>query len=514
MKILFILRSPAFLRHYDAVIQLLTEKGHTVVLGVNKKLEWKRARLESFAETCSGVVIAGVVPQRKDVWRHVSSGLRGMIDFVRFLHPRFAQTLALRARMKEKGLPKPFRFLGGISTLSEFWVKHILHFLYLLEKAIPSCPQIEKFIQSHHPHILLVSPLVDTASRQVDWVKSARAVGIRTGVCIASWDNLTNKGLMRVQPDAVFVWNERQKSEAVELHGVPAGKIMVTGAQSFDRWFQRRPSMTREAFCRKIDLPAEKPFVLFVGSSNFIAAPEAEVSFVRGWIEALRESEDSAIRELGIMIRPHPYNARHWEELDLSGFTNVILWPRRGANPVDEQDRADYFDSLFFSTAVIGINTSAMIEAAIVGRPVLTIQTPEFTHAQEGTLHFHYLLPENGGFLQVAADFPEHLAQLSLALQEGEVEQERRQRFVESFVRPHGLTTPCTPLLVEAIEQLGREKSAPPERMPFWLFPVRALLWCVGRMGVRKKGGEMHKVRNFAHAAPKHFRRKRKKKPK
>ncbi len=43
-----------------------------------------------------------------------------------------------------------------------------------------------------------------------------------------------------------------------------------------------------------------------------------------------------------------------------------------------------------------------MIEGAILRRPVLSLLTPEFAGTQEGTLHFHYLLPENGGFLRVA----------------------------------------------------------------------------------------------------------------
>ena len=42
----------------------------------------------------------------------------------------------------------------------------------------------------------------------------------------------------------------------------------------------------------------------------------------------------------------------------------------------------------------LGVNTSAMIEAAILGRPVLSVLAPEFAATQEGTVHFHYLLPE------------------------------------------------------------------------------------------------------------------------
>jgi hypothetical protein len=101
----------------------------------------------------------------------------------------------------------------------------------------------------------------------------------------------------------------------------------------------------------------------------------------------------------------------------------------------------------------VGINTTAMIEAAIVGRSVLTVLAPEF--AQESTLHFHYLLEENGGFLHVASSLEEHARQLAGVLDEEAADAERRRRFVESFVRPHGLDRPATPILADAVEQLA-----------------------------------------------------------
>ena len=42
-------------------------------------------------------------------------------------------------------------------------------------------------------------------------------------------------------------------------------------------------------------------------------------------------------------------------------------------NPVDTASRADYFDSIYHAAAVVGINTTAQIESAIVGRPVHTL---------------------------------------------------------------------------------------------------------------------------------------------
>ena len=94
-----------------------------------------------------------------------------------------------------------------------------------------------------------------------------------------------------------------------------------------------------------------------------------------------------------------------------------------------------------------------MIEAAIVEKSVLTVLAPGF--AQENTLHFDYLLEENGGFLHVGRSLDEHVVQLSHVLDEDEVGAARRRRFVESFVRPHGIDRPVTPILGDAVEELA-----------------------------------------------------------
>ena len=71
--------------------------------------------------------------------------------------------------------------------------------------------------------MVLVTPLVDIGSDQVEYIKASQALGIRSGLCVHSWDNLTNKGLIRIIPDRVFVWNETQRREAVTMHGVAPG---------------------------------------------------------------------------------------------------------------------------------------------------------------------------------------------------------------------------------------------------------------------------------------------------
>ena len=100
----------------------------------------------------------------------------------------------------------------------------------------------------------------------------------------------------------------------------------------------------------------------------------------------------------------------------MSGYPNVAVWPRGRYNPVDADERDDFFDSLYHSRAVVGINTSAMVEAAIIGRPVHSIVADEFAGTQEGTIHFHHLLPEHGGFLRIGRGFDHHMSLLAASL--------------------------------------------------------------------------------------------------
>ena len=129
---------------------------------------------------------------------------------------------------------------------------------------------------------MLVTPLIELGSPQTAIVRAAQASGIPVALCVASWDNLTNKGGIREELDLVAVWNEAQRREAIELHGVSPERVVATGANAYDHWFDWQPTTSREEFCASVGLPADRPFVLYVGSSRFIAPDE--VPFVVRWL--------------------------------------------------------------------------------------------------------------------------------------------------------------------------------------------------------------------------------------
>ena len=194
-----------------------------------------------------------------------------------------------------------------------------------------------------------------------------------------------------------------------------------------------------------------------------------------------------------MLIRPHPYNAEHWRDSDLSALSGVEVYPR-SANPVNESDRQDYFDSLFHSETVVGVNTTAMIEAAIVGRTVHAVLADEFHDTQGGTLHFQYLLAENGGFLRVARSLPAHAAQLAETLANPAVGREACARFVGTFIRPHGIGVQATPVLAEALERLAASGPRPILRPALSSYPLRVFLWLCGVVAVYRSPTRIVKV--------------------
>ena len=191
---------------------------------------------------------------------------------------------------------------------------------------------------------------MDIGSPQLDHLAAAQRLGVRTVLPVASWDHLSSKSLLRTVPERVILWNEKQRAEAIDMHGVPADRIVVTGAQCYDQWFDRTPALSYQAFCDRVGLRSDRPYILYVCSSLF-RGTTFEPAFTERWIQAVRGSADPRLKDIGILVRPHPARLDEWKQVDLTGYHNVAFW---GAHPVDAEAKEDYFDSLYYSSAVVG----------------------------------------------------------------------------------------------------------------------------------------------------------------
>jgi hypothetical protein len=481
MKVLFIARHFSYLRLFEAPIIALAARGHTITLAADREESMGGRRMvERIAAQYPNVRVTEAPGRHAGAWAELARRLRLGLDYLRFLDPKYANSPHLRRRARERApafivwlAESPLvGALGGSAGLGRI--------LRTLERGLPVASEIEGFIRAERPDALLVTPLVDMGSPQLDHLAAAKRLGVRTILPVSSWDHLSSKALLRSMPDRVIVWNEPQRREALDFHGVPNDRVVVTGAQCYDQWFGRTPALDRQAFCARVGLDAARPFVLYTCSSLF-KGTASEPEFVEAWIRAVRGSADPRLANIGILVRPHPARLDEWRGVDLSSYRGVAFW---GAHPVDAEAKADYFDSLYYSAAVVGLNTSAFIEAAVVGKPVHTVLLPEISDAnQEGTLHFHYLLTVNGGLLRTARSLDEHVALLAGTLSGDGGGDPKAERFVSGFVRPFGPSDAGTPRFLEAVEGVASLPVPAPERRGLViraafaaLLPIAALL--------------------------------------
>jgi hypothetical protein len=454
VRILFLLHNVSKTRHFEGVLELLAERGHAVVLAVARQrnrpawLPKTLIHVNDRLQACGapGRIEMITCPSRRvDGWQDLALGLRQARDYVRFFDPRYADAQKLTERAASN-TPDGVRAILDRPVPRRHW-RQVARLLATAEAVIPSDRLFELYIRYEQPDVVLITPLVDYGSYQPDYVKSAHRLGVPVLFLPFSWDNLTNRGLIRVEPDRLLVWNEFQKKEAVEMHGVADDRVKVVGAPRFDDFFAMQPSTTREEFCSRVGLAPDRPIVLYVCSSPFVAPREVE--FVDRWSKALRHAADSLVSTCGIVVRPHPVHVKQWRGVDFSKQPQTALWTDKETLNADQ----GLYDSLHHAAAVVGLNTSAMIEAAIAGKPVHAILAEEFSGGQEQTLHFQYLRAGNGGLLHEARTIDDHLQQLASTLRSGTVDCHRRKEFLEKFIRPHGLDTPVAPRMVDAIEQ-------------------------------------------------------------
>ena len=509
MKILFSTSSYGFLRNFQSSIRSLAEHGHHIHLLAERSdtVDGQKMADALVAEHPDRITASFLRSSRHRLWYTLGTGLRASLDYWRYLDPRWDASPKLRARAASMAPAFASRVPGWPIVGSVASLALLSRAFHAVDRRLPPPAEIAEVFEREQPDLLIVTPLLYFRSHQVDHVRYARARGVKSIVGIGSWDHLTTKGLIHDVPDRVLVWNEAQKQEAIDLHAVPGDRVIVTGSQAYDHWFDMEPSVDRHAFCARVGLDPARPILLYLCSSSFIAPHE--VGFVRSWMAAIRSSADIWVRNVGLLVRPHPQNAEQWQTVDLpSEFDNVSVWPKAGMNPIGGAARHEYFDSMYHAEAVVGVNTSGMIESGIIGRPVHAVQVAEFAATQDGTLHFQHLKHVDGGLLQLASTLDEHVVQLARLPADGAARLEQVRRFIKGFVRPHGLDVAATPRVVAAVEDFAAGPPLAPVPAPAGALPMRLLLGPLAVVltltmldPVKRKSVILHWLRPFRLAA-------------
>jgi hypothetical protein len=460
MKVLFAIRSPGFSRFFIQTIRDLSGDGHAVEVLIHYYRRRDPASLKETDQASQAALIRceaelkgfrwGPALRRNDAWKRPLFAARKLLDYGSYTRPGRQASQMVIERSKgylHTGLQRALESGVGRSVLVHPLFQQALR---AIERLAPADPDILAWLRRHRPDVVVASPVLMTASDEVEYVKAAKRLGIPTVVAVMSWDNLTTKGLLHAIPDLTVVWNQGQIEEAVRFHHVPPDRVLYTGAPVFDEWFNLQPTLGRAAFCRQAGLDPAHPFVLYLCSSWSIA--QNETTFVEQVARSLREHPGT--RHLRLLVRPHPSNSEIWANYPQTSFS---IWPPNGVIPSTQEARQDFYHALHFSVAALGINTSALIETAIVDRPCISILAERYRDTQQNIAHFQHLL--RADFLELAPDIPAAADVLAAVARGQDARRPQRRRFIAEFVRPWGLNRPASPIMASVITAVAERRA-------------------------------------------------------
>jgi hypothetical protein len=466
-RLLIVTRGLATLRgHYEDVIVNLSRAGVRVsVRYVREKwLDADEYRQTLLRRGCE-VELNPLPPDKRKPGGLLALRLRQLANLLRYFHPDYRGREWLREFWFSKAATGPARWAGRIGRLGSVPSMAAIRVASSVDRVLPPTKRAWKILHWERPDAVVAVGTV-WMPEFVDLLKAASWQHIPTANWIQSWDNLTNKGLLHFSGDRVFVWNAVQRDELARYHAIPADSVCITGAQTFDHWFAEHEALSRADFCARYGLDSERPILLYLASSRQIEPPPTD--FFLRWLDALRSSDDEVLAAAAVLVRPHPTHVKPWLELARQ-HPGLSVSPSTADAPINSAAYRERFrNELHHASAAVGLNTSAMIDAAILGKPVCTVELPDIPNRQRGTVHFEYLITVGGGFVRTARSFDEHFGVLAELVRKDPYERdEQSDRFVRAFVRPHGLGVVPASVFSEEMVRLLREGSglAPPNRL-------------------------------------------------
>jgi hypothetical protein len=183
MKILFSMRHLGWVRNFEGVLCRLSQRGHEIHVVSEGGTAGDRDFVRQLTHRYRSLTF---VEGRREssVWREVAQWMRAGLDYLHYLHPIYCQAPRLRRRVEARA-PAFFLRLSRLPVLrSPLGLRVLTATLSAAERAIPSNPGVARLIARTQPDVLVVTPLFWFASPQVDYVRSAKALGIRTMLCV------------------------------------------------------------------------------------------------------------------------------------------------------------------------------------------------------------------------------------------------------------------------------------------------------------------------------------------
>lgn len=458
MRVLFVLDNYSKYFSIDDVVRTLYQRGHdiSIIMGMDEKKDVPDDAIQKAKADLPNMQIEPLLKRR--FLRKFARDIRELLNYAHILNNEEARQWDA-AKWGRFFRPYFWHMITSDTGKRKVKDRTVQKTLRSIEQKIPTESRIKKHIKCHKPDLIIALPLVNANSRENEYIQASLELGIPCVYSMYSWDNIESKGTFQSRPNYNIVWNKPLADELTRVHDIPSDKIFITGAPRFDRLLDEKGEyiLPREEFCKMAGIDRNKKYLLYV-CSTFLVNSEFKKALNEDNLVldiATAFQKNPRTRAVDVLIRPHPNNTGIVKTLLEKQPHNISIYPKHGEFPDTEQKRMMFYNSIYHSVAVVGVNTTAFLEVSALDKPCVTIITENFGKTQQ-LPHFHHLT--DADFLETA-NGTEELADIIAKILDGvDSRSDQRHAFVENFLRPVEPNKSASEAYADLVEKLGDNK--------------------------------------------------------
>lgn len=238
-----------------------------------------------------------------------------------------------------------------------------------------------------HPQLVVIANQMDPD--EVELVKEAKRMGIRTVGYMNSWDKITARSAMRVLTDTYTVYNDVLVDQIQQFQDVPAHRVTTVGLPQYDNYFQKntlhsianfygktiRPYASRAEYADRIGVAANDRIVLYSPIGSAYSHSDWDMIDLLHQLEE-RAPEDSAWR---LFVRFPPNDAIQDNEIALRPWLRYEIPSKRFAKhrggdwDMNFEQLQQLRETLENAAVVVCYASSFSVDAATLDIPVINI---------------------------------------------------------------------------------------------------------------------------------------------
>jgi hypothetical protein len=478
-RILVGVPSAEALHLHQPMLRLLAERGHRLRILFTARRSQAADVYARIRCDIPGVSTVGTLIPADGFWAAMARGLLGVSAFAGIIDTRQVKPPPRwHARYAFMVLPPGMRrVVARLTRMGTGAPSRLRRLAARLDRAIAPSRAALDWIQRERPDAVVVLPeadfvsAFDSAESQADLIRATSALGVPTIAVATSGDAQVQSAMLQPGPSHAFVWNESLKKMTAGI--VRDDHLVTTGAALFDRALDEPPVLEAAEFRQTMDLPADRPFAVYVGSPGLIIDADAEIALVRDWVKQLRQHDDPVLRELAVLVRPSPARASRWQSVDLSKLGDVVIRPH-SYDRAGELNMVLLAESIRYAAVTVGGDGHALTLAAALGRPAVVVTGADGGAKSSSGHPLAFLWNGAAATVGCAATADELTKQVRAVLNRGP----RPAPCYTSLVRPIEGRSPSHVAArhVASIAQLGGRRARPRLSLGRWVMRVPLLL--------------------------------------